>query len=566
MKLHPYIIFSLLFLGFFACAEKDDDPDNGNAVDTTPVSNPENVVFKQVSSVDGYTVEAQIPWKDLGITPEVNVLIGFDIVITDDDDGGLADKRLAWKMAEDKAQPSPSAFGTLKLIDGNGQGDNLLVQKAITSVIVDGKAEDLWTEIPPEAIEKKLKGTTNHQEDFAGNFKALWDDDNLYLLVSVTDNQKLADSRLLLWEDDGVAINLDPKNLKAEVINEADNFQYRVAFGNNDVTLNNYRKAPTWTIPQADVFDGGPGKDGIPALENPEMVPAPNGIYLSNDDLVIGYVSGNDARAYPHDILDWHEIINDEVNGRPIAITYCPLTGTAIGWNREINGEVTTFGVSGLLYNTNLIPYDRRTNSNWSQQGLDCVNGDLQGVKIETFQVVETTWETWKKLYPDTKVVSTNTGFSRSYGTYPYDDYRTNHNNLIFPVEPDDSRLPRKERVHGIIMGSQAKVYPIDNMQQTVTIIQDVFNGTAIVVAGSKHRNFAVSFERTLEDGTILDFFSAFTGDGPVILTDNEGNRWNIFGEAVEGPRTGQRLTPTESFIGYWFSWGAFYPNAQIYL
>ena len=212
-----------------------------------------------------------------------------------------------------------------------------------------------------------------------------------------------------------------------------------------------------WLIPSDQVFDGGPGKDGIPALENPLKISNPQ--FLTDFDLVIGYYDGSDAVAYPHVILDWHEIINDELNGFPFAITYCPLTGTGIGWDRKIDGVITTFGVSGLLYNNNLIPYDRKTDSNWSQMRNECVNGELIGNPIPTFTVVETSWRTWKAMFPDTKVVSTNTGFSRQYGVYPYGDYKTNHRNLIFPLNPDDARLDRKERVHGVIINGEAKVY-----------------------------------------------------------------------------------------------------------
>ena len=162
-----------------------------------------------------------------------------------------------------------------------------------------------------------------------------------------------------------------------------------------------------WLVPLDEVFDGGPGRDGIPALENSELTTPQDAeaTYLNQGDLVIGYKSGSDIRAYPHKILDWHEIANDIVNGNNLAITYCPLTGTAIGWLAEIDGEATTFGVSGLLYNTNLMPFDRKTSSTWSQQLLQSVNGDLIGRQAQTFQVVETTWATWKAMYPETKVI-----------------------------------------------------------------------------------------------------------------------------------------------------------------
>lgn len=322
-----------------------------------------------------------------------------------------------------------------------------------------------------------------------------------------------------------------------------------------------------WLVPSNEVFGGGPGKDGIPALETPEMISAAAATYLRDDDLVIGFRSGNDVRAYSHKVLDWHEIINDDVNGTALAVTYCPLTGTAIGWDRNISGGTTTFGVSGLLYNTNLIPYDRLTDSNWSQIRLDCVNGNLIGEKIKTIALVETTWRTWKEMYPNTTVVSTNTGFSRDYQRYPYfsgaRDYRIDPF-LIFPIDSDDSRLERKARVHGVIENGEAKVYNIADLNSDITVIEDSHLSLPIVVVGSSSKNFAVSFERNLSDGTQLSF-TALQNQLPLIMEDNEGNKWDVFGEAISGPRQGEKLKSTESFIGYWFSWGAFYENATIY-
>ena len=121
-----------------------------------------------------------------------------------------------------------------------------------------------------------------------------------------------------------------------------------------------------WLIPQNEVFDGGPGKDGIPAISNPNLVGNSSINYMNNDDLVIGVKFDGEIRGYPHPILDWYEIINDKINDNYFSITYCPLTGSTINYNRDLNGNITTFGVSGLLYNTNLIPYDRATNSNLS--------------------------------------------------------------------------------------------------------------------------------------------------------------------------------------------------------
>ena len=318
-----------------------------------------------------------------------------------------------------------------------------------------------------------------------------------------------------------------------------------------------------WLIPSEQVFDGGPGRDGIPALDNPEKISIASATYLDDSDLVLGYFDGVNAIAYPVLILDWHEIINDNVNDFPLAITYCPLTGTGIGWNRTLNGKATTFGVSGLIYNNNLIPFDRETKSNWSQQRLDCVNGELINKKIETFQIVETRWSNWKSMYPDTKVVSLNTGHNRSYGVYPYGDYKTNADNLLFPLAIDDGRLHRKERVHGIIVNGDAKVYRFGSFSVQTSLINDVINGEEVVVIGNLARNFIVSFYTKLDDGTILDLEAV--DENNIILKDGLGNKWDIFGYAVSGPMVGKRLKRTESFIGYWFSWGVFYPGAEIH-
>ena len=319
-----------------------------------------------------------------------------------------------------------------------------------------------------------------------------------------------------------------------------------------------------WSIPLDEVFDGGPGKDGIPALTEPEFISAEAADYLSDDELVIGFVYGDEARAYPHQILDWHEIINDQVGEVNIALTYCPLTGTGIGWNREIDGEVTTFGVSGLLYNSNLIPYDRKTDSNWSQIRLDCVNGKLRGKVAETFPLVETTWKTWKEMYPSTTVISQETGHNRNYGRYPYGDYRTAHNYLIFPVANEDDRFPNKERVLGILHSGSVHVYSFSSLGDKVSVILDELNGQNLVVVGNQEDNFMVAFISDPGDGSTLSF-SPVQGQYPVVMTDGEGNLWDVNGRAVSGPRKDTRLEAPPSFIGYWFSFAAFYPDLTIY-
>ncbi|MCK5103382.1 MAG: DUF3179 domain-containing protein, partial [Cyclobacteriaceae bacterium] len=285
--------------------------------------------------------------------------------------------------------------------------------------------------------------------------------------------------------------------------------------------------SPDWLIPLNEVLDGGPGKDGIPALENPENKGINQITFLSDNDLVVGFQFGDQVRAYPHKILDWHEIINDELNGKKVAITYCPLTGTGIAWSRKINGEITTFGVSGLLYNTNLIPYDRLTNSNWSQMRLDCVNGELLGDEIATYHLVETTWKTWKEMFPNSSVVTTNTGFSRNYQQFPYGDYKTNNPKLLFPVAPKDERLPGKERVLGLILNGKAKVYRFESFEGQTRIINDQFEGLNFIVIGNKTKNFIAAFEKNIK-GEVRTFTTIDEGEN--IMQDDKGNKYNLFG------------------------------------
>ena len=340
-----------------------------------------------------------------------------------------------------------------------------------------------------------------------------------------------------------------------------------IACNGDDVRSNS--NSADWSVPLNEVRDGGPGKDGIPALENPEMISADQADYILDTDLVIGYIHGGEVRAYPHKILDWHEIINDEIGGEKVAITYCPLTGTAIGWNRTYNGKSTTFGVSGLLYNSNLMPYDRTTNSTWTQQGLLSVNGTLRGTAASTFQVLETTWATWQTMYPQTKVVSLNTGHSRNYQQYPYGSYRET-DGLIFSVSTLDDRLPQKERVHGVIVDGKVKVYRIKSFTSK-SFIKENIHGEDIVVIGSTNLNFAVSFKQKELHGEVLELVAVNKGDigtdnGPsIVLKDQFNNEWDLFGNAISGPDQGAEMEPTNSFIGYWFSWAPFYPNPEIY-
>ena len=225
-----------------------------------------------------------------------------------------------------------------------------------------------------------------------------------------------------------------------------------------------------WLVSKTEVFAGA-GKDGIPSLDYPKIdiykerdyLDEPGGYYLQDEDLVVGIKIGESWRAYPHAILNWHEIVNDTIGSAYFSLVYCPFTGTATVWDRIINGVETTFGVSGLLYNNNVIPYDRQTESYWSQMLGISIRGQLIGDVPTSYTIVETSWQTWNSMFPQLQILSPETGVDRDYSDFPYGSYRTNHNSISFPLTYDDNRLPRKERVHGIIIDGKVKVYRLED-------------------------------------------------------------------------------------------------------
>lgn len=327
-----------------------------------------------------------------------------------------------------------------------------------------------------------------------------------------------------------------------------------------------------WLIPSDEVVDGGPGKDGIPSVDSPKFSPVDETTYIQDDRLIIGLKIGDEVRAYPHQILDWHEIVNDQIGEEYFSVTYCPLTGTGIVWDRVIEGGIAEFGVSGLLFRNNLIAYDRNTNTNYSQMQIRGVKGPLSGVTLKTnYATVQTTWRTWKKMYPQSKVLSKQTGFGRNYGGYAYgESYLNDEEYILFPVKNENERLPGKTVVHAFIPKAvssdemEIRVFVKEEMSKEVGVINEDYEGNSIVAAGSQNHNFIVSFHRNLADGTTLTF-QPVQNRLPIIMTDDEGNEWNIFGEAVSGPRKEEKLTPTKSYDGYWFAIADMYRKACVY-
>ncbi|MFP4600978.1 MAG: DUF3179 domain-containing (seleno)protein [Persicimonas sp.] len=257
----------------------------------------------------------------------------------------------------------------------------------------------------------------------------------------------------------------------------------------------------------------GGGKDCIPALESAgttaQMVAAdhPEAEYLQDSDFVLATTIGGSARAYPHNILWWHEIYNDTVDGEDYSVTFCPLTGSGIVFEGRAEQD-PTFGVSGKLYNSNLVMYDRETDSNWSQMLGTAVTGPQMGSDAKRLPIVETTWGRWKQMHPDTLVISENTGHSRDYSRYPYGDYRTNHDDTFRATNPDYQDTYRaKDRVLGLVGEQESRVYAFPEIEEfgTRVVINDTFEGDKLVIAYEAAHRMAVPFYARA-DGRELTF------------------------------------------------------------
>ena len=229
-------------------------------------------------------------------------------------------------------------------------------------------------------------------------------------------------------------------------------------------------------------MSGGPGKDGIPAIDDPSFVAVEGADFLEDREPVIELVVNGDARAYPIQILIWHEIVNDVVGGVPVSVTFCPLCNTAIAFDRRVEEQTLEFGTTGNLRNSDLVMYDRETESWWQQFGGEALVGDLTGAKLEQLPSRIVAWADFRREHAGGRVLSPETGFSRPYGENPYVGYDSVDSSPIFPTKnADDERLPPKERVVFIERGDEAVVVPFSSLREKKVVRVEAGNARLIV-------------------------------------------------------------------------------------
>ena len=321
------------------------------------------------------------------------------------------------------------------------------------------------------------------------------------------------------------------------------------------------------------------GPDQIPAIDEPKFRPATEARFLTPQEPVLALAIAGDARAYPAQILIWHEIVNDTVGGVPVAVTYCPLCNTAVVFERPvIDGEPLDFGTSGSLYLSNLVMYDRQTNSLWPQATGQAAVGRLTGTSLEIVPAQLVSFGDFRDAYPDGKVLSRQTGTSRDYGLNPYEGYDDPDSRASFFLDEPDPRLPIKARVLGVLVADQAFAVPYKELTAHAvggwSVLEDRVAGEPVVVfwksgtvsaldqleiAASTDVGAMAAFSPRA-DGRNLTFRATESG----IVDDQTGSTWGIFGIAVDGPLAGERLPMLISIESFWFDWAAFYPRTRI--
>jgi hypothetical protein len=329
------------------------------------------------------------------------------------------------------------------------------------------------------------------------------------------------------------------------------------------------------SVPFSEIMSGGPPKDGIRAIDTPEFVGvgAADG-WLKPHEPVILFVHGDDARAYPVQILIWHEIVNDTVGALPVAITFCPLCNTAIAFDRRVQDRPLSFGTTGKLRFSDLVMYDRQTESWWQQATGQAIIGAMTGTHLTSLPAQTVSWGTFKEAFPGGRVLSRHTGYDRAYGQNPYVGYDDVDSSPFLYRGPKDSRLRPVERVVTVSLGGEDVAYPFSALEK-LRVVNDTVGGHKIVVlfekgvtsaldrasiADSRDIGTAGVFDRTA-GGRVLTFRGAAGR-----MTDAQtGSAWTILGSASAGPLAGARLVPITHGQHFWFAWVVFRPKTRIY-
>lgn len=303
-----------------------------------------------------------------------------------------------------------------------------------------------------------------------------------------------------------------------------------------------------WLIPRDEVINSFENRDGIVSIDTPVFTIAEEVTFLRENDLVFSVKEYDVVKVYPVKIMQGHEIVNDLIGNLYFAVTYCPITKSGICINREIDGKVTEFGVSGMLYHDNLMPYDRNTKSIWSQMLGKCVNGELLDEQFNPLMMITTNWQTIKTAYPDALVLTDDGFYNCDCGLKSdgFDDGVSSDNT--------DGFLPGGS-FYGIVKSFKVELYSYESLNNQLAGINQ-----SNILIGSGSFNYISAFRRSGQES-----FSIVQDSLPIILSDSEGNKWDMFGYALEGPKKGQRLGTMYSYSASLWAWEEFYQVEKVF-
>ena len=325
----------------------------------------------------------------------------------------------------------------------------------------------------------------------------------------------------------------------------------------------------------SEISSGGPPRDGIPPIDEPVFTTFDDADgWLDAKEPVIALEIDGDARAYPLQILTWHEIVNDQVGGVPVSVTFCPLCNSAITFDRRLDGVVHDFGTSGNLRNSDLIMWDRQTETWWQQLTGEGIVGELTGKRLTFLPSAVISWEDFKATYPDGQVLSRETGFNRRYGENPYVGYdRADSPPFLFRGDLDGRLLP-KERVAAVNIGNVDAAFPFTTLTEE-RVVNYTVGGQDLVVffkPGTRSALDQLLIGDSREVGATGVFLPELNGqkltfraEGDKFIDNETGSTWSLLGQAIEGPSAGQQLTPIVHANHLWFAWAAFKPDTLIY-
>ena len=329
------------------------------------------------------------------------------------------------------------------------------------------------------------------------------------------------------------------------------------------------------TVPLEEIMPGGPPKDGIPPIDEPRFVGVEAaGEWIDAREPVIVLSAEGETKAYPLQILTWHEIVNDTIAGRPVAVTFCPLCNASIVFDRRLGHRVLDFGTTGKLRKSDLVMWDRQTESWWQQFTGKAIVGELAGATLERIPAALVAFEDLRAAYPNAAVLSRDTGHRRPYGQNPYRGYDSTTDQPFLFRDPVDPRLPPMERVLAVSHQGRYKLYPLSALEEE-TVLNDEVAGLAVVVlsrggmlsvldqgqiAASRRVPAAVAYDRRL-DGRVLEFERR----GARVVDTQSASTWDLFGTALDGPLRGRRLRQADEGVHFAFAWLAFRPDSTVH-